>query len=91
MVAATLLELMDVGGIEGGLAVQPDHPVVCQGTRVIVSRKHPYGEFGVALTLGLPGRYKAADINCNYVVGWNWERDKAVKLGPFLRLKVFCD
>jgi hypothetical protein len=28
MVAAALLELMDMGGVEGGLAVQCDHPVM---------------------------------------------------------------
>lgn len=38
VIAAALLELVDVGGVEDRLAIQRDHPVTSESTCVVVGR-----------------------------------------------------
>jgi hypothetical protein len=79
---------VDVGGVEGRLAIHRYHPVTGEGASVIVSRKHSHGELGVAVFACVLARQEAASVGRNDILRWNRQFEEPVKLRPFLALET---
>jgi len=91
MAGAALLELMNVGRVQGGRSINGDHAVARQSAGVVVGWKHPDGEFCVALFLRVFRWKEALRIRRDDVIGRDLDIHQAVQRDALSRFKVFGD